>query len=138
MKKLISLVMAAIMLLACCSFASAEADVPEGYPAIIEGLDFGGQTIWLYDWWSNGDEAHSDRSAEPDEDTQKLYEYRDWLEKTYNCKIVEKNWKGWQENPQELATKVADKDASELCLILIDPNFAGGPLANDLYMAWDP
>ena len=33
---------------------------------------------------------------------------------------------------------MADKDASELCLILIDPNFAGGPLANDLFMAWDP
>lgn len=138
MKKLLALVMAAIMLLACCSALAEDAAVPEGYPEVIEGLDFGGQTIYLYDWWSSGNAEHSDREAEPDEDTQKLYEYRDWLEKTYNCKIVEVAWKGWQENPQELATKVASKDASELCLIMIDPNFAGGPLANDLFMPWDP
>ena len=41
MKKLISLVLAAIMLFACCS---ALAEAPEGYPEVIEGLDFEGKT----------------------------------------------------------------------------------------------
>ena len=68
MKKILSLVLAALMLLGCCSFAAAE--VPEGYPAIIEGLDFGGATVYIYDWWSNDDENHSARTAEPDEETQ--------------------------------------------------------------------
>ena len=133
MKKVLALVLAAMMLLGICS---ALAEAPEGYPEVPAGLDFGGQTVWLYDWWSGGDEEHSDRTADPDDETQLLYDYRDWLEATCNVKIVEKNWKGWQENPQELANKVTDKDASELCLIMIDPNFAGGPLANELYMPW--
>ena len=69
MKKIMALVLAALMLLGCCSFAVAE-DVPEGYPAKIEGLDLGGQTVYIYDWWSNDDEAHSSRKADPDEEEQ--------------------------------------------------------------------
>ena len=138
MKKLISLVLAAIMLMACCSFASAEAEVPEGYPAIIEGLDFGGQTIWIYDWWSNGDEKHSDRTKDPDEDTQKLYEYRDWLEKTYNCKIVEYNLTGnyLTITTEGLVNMVQSKDNSKLCIFTTDPNAVAGPLKNGMFMPW--
>ena len=40
MKKIISLVLAAMLLLGCCSFAAAE-ELPEGYPEKIDGLDFG-------------------------------------------------------------------------------------------------
>ena len=137
MKKITALVLAAILALACFSFAAAE-ELPEGYPAIIEGLDFGGQTVYIYDWWSKDDENHSTREAEPDEDTQKLYDYRDWLEKTYNVKIVNCAWDkgGWQESPQELANMVNDGKADQLCLIIIDPNFTGGPLANGLTEPW--
>ena len=104
MKKIMALVLAALMLLGCCSFAAAE-ELPEGYPAIIDGLDFGGKTVYIYDWWSNDDVDHSTRVADPDEDTVLLYEYRDWLEATYNVKIVNTAWDkgGWQESPQELA-----------------------------------
>ena len=48
MKKIMALVLAAMMLFGMCSFAAAE-ELPEGYPAIIEGLDFGGATIYIYD-----------------------------------------------------------------------------------------
>ena len=138
MKKIMALVLAALMLLGCCSFSVAE-DVPEGYPAKIEGLDLGGQTVYIYDWWSNDDEAHSSRKADPDEEEQLLYEYRDWLEATYNCKIVNCAWDkgGWAESPQELANMVNDGHADQLCCIVIDPNFAGGPLANGLLEPWD-
>ena len=137
MKKIIALVLAAMMLLGCCSFAAAE-ELPEGYPEIIEGLDMGGKTVYIYDWWSRDDAEHSTREADPDEDTQKLYEYRDWLEKTYNVTIVNCAWEkgGWQESPQELANIVNDGKADDLCLIIIDPNFAGGPLANGLVEEW--
>ena len=136
MKKIMALVLAALMLLGCCSFAAAE-EVPEGYPEIIEGLDFGGRTVYIYDWWSNDDEAHSARTAEPDEETQLLYDYRDWLEKTYNVKIVETALSDWAGNPTELANMVMNKDNSKLCLVAVAADFAGTPLANDLYMPWD-
>ena len=115
---------------------AAKVKVPEGYPEIIEGLDFGGATIYIYDWWGNDDENHSARTAEPDEDTRKLYEYRDWLEKTYNCKIVETALSDWAGNPAELANMVMNGDNSKLCLVAVAADFAGTPLANDLYMPW--
>ena len=138
MKKIMALVLAALMLLGCCSFAAAD-DLPEGYPEIIEGLDMGGQTVYIYDWWSSDDEEHSTRVEDPDDDTQALYDYRDWLESTYNVKIVNCAWDkgGWQESPQELANMANDGHADQLCLIIIDPNFAGGPLANGLLEPWD-
>ena len=135
MKKIMALVLAALMLLGCCSFAAAE-EVPEGYPAIIEGLDFGGATVYIYDWWSNDDENHSARTAEPDEETQLLYDYRDWLEATYNVKIVETALSDWAGNPSELANMVMNHDNSKLCLVAVASDFAGTPLANDLYMPW--
>ena len=135
MKKIMALVLAALMLLGCCSFAAAE-EVPEGYPAIIEGLDFGGATVYIYDWWSNDDENHSARTAEPDEETQLLYDYRDWLEATYNVKIVETALSDWVGNPSELANMVMNHDNSKLCLVAVASDFAGTPLANDLYMPW--
>lgn len=133
MKKIIALVLAAMMLMAVCS---ALAEVPEGYPEIIEGLDFGGQTIYIYDWWSSDDENHSARDAEPDEETALLYAYRDWLEETYNCKIVEVALSDWAGNPSELANMVMNGDNSKLCLVAVASDFAGTPLANDLYMPW--
>ena len=49
MKKIMALVLAAMLLLGCCSFAAAE-DIPAEYPEIIEGLDFGGRTVYNNDW----------------------------------------------------------------------------------------
>ena len=49
MKKIMALVLAAMMLLACCS---ALAETPEGYPAVVEGIDFGGASVWIADYWT--------------------------------------------------------------------------------------
>ena len=120
MKKIMALVLAAMLVLGICSFASAEAEVPEGYPAIIEGLDFGGAEVYIYDWWSDGT-----RSDDPSEDQQLQYDYWDWLEETYNVKIIQTALSDWAGNPTELANKVANKDDSVLCLIGISGGFAG-------------
>ena len=74
MKKIIALVMAAIMLLVCYSFAAAE-ETPEGYPEVIEGLDFGGQTVYIYDWWTQDDVDHSTRVAEYSREIARRYGY---------------------------------------------------------------
>ena len=128
MKKIVALVLAAMMLIACCA---ALAETPEGYPDVIEGLDFGGATVYLYDWWSSGD-----RDPDPDEELANTYAYRDWLEATYNVKIVEKALSDWAGNPTELANRVMNKDNSELCLIAVASDFAGNAFANNLYMPW--
>ena len=108
------------------------------YPEIIEGLDFEGQTVYIYDWWSSDDINHSSRNRNPDKDTKKLYAYQDWLENTYNVKIVNTVWDkgGWYENPQELANMANNGHADDLCLIIIDPNFASTLLSNGLTEAW--
>ena len=109
MKKIISLVLAAMLLLGCCSFAAAE-EVPEGYPAIIEGLDFDGADVYIYDWWSD-----DTRNDNPSEDQQLQYDYQDWLMETYNVKVHQIALSDWAGNPAELANIVANKDNSKLC-----------------------
>ena len=118
----------------CCAYTTPA--VPEGYPDIIEGLDFGGETIWIYDWWSNDDENHSSREMNPDADTQKLYEYRNWLEETYNCRIVETALSDWAGNPDELNSIVQNQDSSKLCVIAVASDFISGTLSGNLFMPW--
>lgn len=128
MKKIIALVLAAMMLLACCNVLADE--MPEKkYP----DLDFGGATVVIYDWWS-GDGAV--RVADPDEDTQKLYDYRDWINETYNVNIVEKALSDWAGNSTELANMVMNGVNDELCLVGLAADFAGAAVKNDLYMPW--
>lgn len=129
MKKFLSLILAAMMVLACCNIAVAES--PEGYPEIPEGLDFGGETVYIYDWWSSGE-----RVADPDEETALLYEYRDWLEEQCNVKIVELALSDWAGNPEALTNMVMNKDNSKLCLVMLASDFCGSALANNLFMPW--
>ncbi len=128
MKKIVALLLAAMMLLACLS---ALAEVPEGYPEIIEGLDFGGETVYIYDWYSTGE-----RAEEPTDDQQLQYDYWDWLEETYNVKIVETTLGTWDGMVSELQNIVTNQDNSKLCIIGISGGFIGPALANGLLMPW--
>lgn len=128
MKKIMAVLLAAMLMLAC---ASALAEAPEGYPEVIEGLDFGGETVYIYDWWSSGE-----RVDDPTDEQQAQYDYWDWLEATYNVDLVEIALSDWAGNPQELANMVMNKDNSKLCILGIGGGFAGPPLANGLYMPW--
>ena len=78
MKKIMALVLAAMMLTACCS-ALAE------YPAVVEGIDFGGASVWVADYWTGS----RDRVAEPTEEQQAQYDYRDWINETYNVDVYQ-------------------------------------------------
>ena len=131
MKKIMALVLAALMLLGCCSFAAAE-DVPEGYPEIIEGLDFGGAEVYIYDWYSTGT-----RKDDPTEEEQLTYDYRDWLEATYNCKIIETALSDWNNQAAELQNFVMNQNPdNKLAIIGISGGFAGPIVKNGLYMPW--
>ena len=61
MKKIMALVLAAMMLLACCS---ALAEAPEGYPEVKEGIDFGGADVTIYDYWSGEGARKEDPTEE--------------------------------------------------------------------------
>ena len=130
MKKIMALVLAALMVLGCCSFAAAE-DIPEEYPEIIEGLDFGGATVYINDWYSSGE-----RAEEPTEEQQAQYDYWDWLEETYNVKLVEIKLGDWDGMVAELQNIVSNKDNSELRIIGVSGGFCGPVLANGLFSEW--
>lgn len=121
MKKLVALVLAAMML--CASIAFAEA--PEGYPAVKEGIDFGGKTVTIYDYWS----GNGDRVAEPTAEQQAQYDYRDWLEATYNVKIAQKQGGDWGTCAQEMIDFVSAPDGSYRAYI-IEPGKVGSLVAN--------
>ena len=129
MKKLVALLMAVLMLLACTPVL---AEAPEGYPEIKEGVDFGGATIYVYDYWTASDE----RKAEPNEEEQAQYDYRDWLMETYNCTIRQIQKGDWTTNVQELTNFCTAPDGT-LCLYILPPDFVGTPMANDLFAAWE-
>ena len=63
MKKLVALVLAAMMLLACMPVL---AEVPEGYPEVVPGIDFGGAEVFIYDFWT----ADDTRKEEPNEEEE--------------------------------------------------------------------
>ncbi len=128
MKKLVALLLAAMMLVV--SFAMAE--TPEGYPEVKEGIDLGGATITIYDYWSGDGE----RAAEPDEETQLQYDYHDWLMETYNCTIEQKQVGDWGSISQEMVNWIGAPDNSYR-LYILPPGFVGGPLTNNYLAKWD-
>ena len=129
MKKLVAMLLSLMMLLAC---ANVLAEAPEGYPEIKAGVDFGGAQIYIYDYWT----ASADRVAEPTDEQQAQYDYRDWLEATYNCKITQIQKGDWESNVTELINFTTAPDGT-LCLFILPPDFVGTPMANDLFAAWE-
>ena len=128
MKKLLCLVLFAALLLT--SFA-AFAEAPEGYPEVIEGIDLGGVEVFIYDYWT----ASADRVADPTEEQQAQYDYRDWIEETYNCKITQIQKGDWESNVQELINFCTSPDGT-LCLYILPPDFVGTPMANNMFASW--
>ena len=128
MKKTLVLLLALVFV-----FASVAMAEQEGYPEVVEGIDFGGATISIYDYWTGS----AEREADPDDETAALYAFRDWMEETYNCKLVQIAKGDWASNVEELVNFVNAGQASELCLYILPPDFVGSPMANDYFAAWD-
>jgi len=121
MKKLVVLLLAIMML---STMALAEA--PEGYPEVVEGIDFGGQTVYIYTWYD------MNRSEEPTAEEQDLYDYQDWLMETYNVKVEYKNNYAWDTGDDDLINFAGNPDPSVLCIYTLPQDFVGGVLKNNL------
>ena len=124
MKKLVSLMLAAMVLLSM----SAMAETPEGYPAVVEEMiQSEHKVITIYDYWS-GDGA---RAEEPTEEQQATYDYQDWIEKTYNVKIEQKQGGGWDTCGEVMAQFVGAPDDS-LRAYIIEPGKVGAMISGGI------
>ena len=130
MKKLAAIVLAIMML---CSCVSVLAEAPEGYPEVKEGVDFGGKTIYIYDYWSTSSDEHK---AEPTEEEQAMYDYRDWIMKTYNCHITQVQDGDWGSNPTQMMNFVSAPDGSYR-IYVIEPGSVMNLVNNGYCMPWD-
>ena len=113
MKKIMALVLAAMMLLACCS---ALAEAPEGYPEVKEGIDFGGADVTIYDYWS-GEGA---RKEDPTEEEALQYAYRDWINETYKVNLQQKQGGDGGSTATEMGNFNSAPDGS-LRMYIIEP-----------------
>ena len=128
MKKLFALLLAAMLLL---TSVAALAEAPEGYPEVKEGIDFGGATLYIDYYWTP-----DARKADPTDDEQARYDYRDWIMETYNVKVEERQGGDWGSISTELVNFVGAPDGS-LRIMVLPPDFVGGPMANDALAAWN-
>jgi hypothetical protein len=120
MKKLVALLLSAMMLCVCCA-ALAE------YPAVVEGIDFGGAEVQVLDYWS-GDGA---RNANPTEEQAAQYAYRDWINATYNVNIHQLQGGDWGTCAEEMINFTGTPDGS-LRLYIIEPGKVGSLVANGI------
>ncbi len=132
MKKLVSLFLALALVLVCCA---ALAEAPEGYPEVREGVDFGGATIYIYDYWS-GEEGSDARSDDPTEEQAAQYAYRDWLMETYNCHIVQKQKGDWGSQINEFTNFVSAPDGT-YCLYIIEPGSVATAINQGYCYPWN-
>lgn len=129
MKKLVALLLAAMML--CASF-TAMAEVPEGYPEIVaEMIQAEPTTLTIYDYWSGAGE----RAAEPTEEQQAQYDYRDWIEATYNVKIEQKQGGDWGTCAEEMINFTSAPDGS-LRAYIIEPGKVASLINNGVAASW--
>lgn len=102
----------ACVLLAGIAAASAES-TPEGYPAVREGINFGGMDVYIYDWWTSPDYWNAyDESTASDEEIAR-HAYLVWLQDTYNVHIHAIARGDWGSAAQEMidfAEKGGERD----------------------------
>jgi len=128
MKKIMVLVLAAMMLLACCS---ASAETPEGYPE-VKDIDFGGATIYISPYWDP-----PARSDEPTADQQLEYDYKDWLMEKFNVTVVEEQVGGWGDSQvEEIGNFISTADGTEYRFFIMPPGFVGSLVAQNRFATW--
>ena len=112
MKKIIALVLAALMLVGIA--------MAEGYPEKVDGIDFDGAEVQILDYWS-GDGA---RVENPNEQQQAQYDYRDWINETYNVNVHQLQGGDWGTCAEEMINFTSNPDGS-LKIYIIEPGKVG-------------
>jgi hypothetical protein len=128
MKKIMALVLAAMMLMGICS---ALAEAPEGYPEVKEGIDFGGKDVYIYDYWSAQDYWDS-YPAEPTEQEEATHAYREWIQNTYNVKVHQIQRGDWGTCAEEMTNFNTTPEDDKLAIFIIEPGKVGPLVANGI------
>lgn len=126
MKKIMALVLAAMMLLACCS---ALAEAPEGYPEVNPDINFEGKDVYIYNYWDSADWTER-LSGDLTDEQQAQVDYRHWLEETYNVKLHEIQRGDWGTCAEEMTNFVATPEDDKLAIFIIEPGKVGTLVAN--------
>lgn len=104
----------------------------DDYPPVVSSMiQPEHTTLTIYDWWSGDGE----RDLYPDEIEQKNYDYHDWIESTYNVKIVQKTGGDWTTNAEEMINFTSAPDDS-LRMYIIEPGRVGSLVANGIAASW--
>lgn len=133
MKKLVAMILAAALLLV--SFA-ALAEAPEGYPEINPDIDFGGKDVYIYDYWTGTDwiEQNTDLTDEQ----QLQYDYRLWLQDTYNVKLHNIQNGDWNTCAQVMIDFVTNGgEDDKLALFIVEPGKIGSLMTNGVAADWN-
>ena len=113
---------------AFAEYPEIKIDPSTGYP-----YDFGGETIYIYDYWT----SDTERKPNPTEKEQALYDYQDWIQSTYNCKVEQIAKGDWGSNADELIRFFSNSNVSQLCLFIIPSDFVGKVLQANAAAAWN-
>lgn len=136
MKRYLALFLSLVMILCALPTAFAE-DIENPYEdegvviyrdADGNVIDLGGMEIIVADWWST--DWHDDN---PTTDAgEATYDYRTWLEETYNFTIVQKNVTTWGDSPSDF-TNFATTGGDENYVWLLRADAALAPYKAGLF-----
>ena len=128
MKKFVAILLATMLLAAC---VPALAEQQEGYPEVVDGIDFGGQTVYIYDWWSD-----ANRKDAPSVEEQARYDYLDWLMETYNCKFINTAEGSYSTIADEMI-KFCNAPDDSLRIYVLPANYVGAGMSNSFFAPWN-
>lgn len=137
MKKTLALILAALMLLSVVPAMAEDVENPyEEYGVEIQRdengnvIDLGGMEIIVADWWSSDwhDSEPETASAEA------TYDYRTWLEETYNFTIRTLAVPTWSSSPEDFqALATGNGDDSKNYIWVLRPGVQLAPFQTGLY-----
>lgn len=110
--------------------AAAEEEEDEAWKPLTDAngnvYDLGGMEIQVVDWWSTGEETEPTNAYE-----EARKEYRDWIQDTYNFKIVEKAGEAdWGGVPEQFVTYASAPDDGQNLIFVLRSD---GSIVNGMY-----
>ena len=125
-------ILMALMLPCISAFA---ATTPKGYPEVKQGIDMGGKTLYIYDYWSSGGDWRNWEPATEEDKAQ--YDYMSWLENTYNVHFQQTARGDWGTCAEEMTEFTAKGGEDSLAMFIIEPGKVGSLVSNGVTAAWN-
>lgn len=133
MKRLLSALLAVLLMMGSCAYAESPAGYPEVMidPATGKAYDLGGRTVTIIDYWT-----YWGRDENPDDYEAATYAYQDWLMETYNCTITQTQGTDWGNCADKMREFVSAPDGS-LRVYIIEPGKVNSLMADGSAADWN-